>query len=221
MDASSTPFLTGWFGQELKGARPRAGTYGRYPHDELSPLPFELTGDFGWLSRQAEHSSNIGHEKRKDNQSALPKLVNDGAAIGLTLPSALITFFQSSALQRRVRSCTDCFLDLSPAAAKSPVGDGFLVRFLADSQGCVFWYVFARPGETDHCVVASTDFYGTDAEPWNDRPPDPAGIIFCERSFEAFICRFWLENEIWFSQWKKTALSNEAQRYLAEYGRAK
>jgi hypothetical protein len=47
------------------------------------------------------------------------------------------------ALQERIRSNTDCYLDLYYEPLRSPLGGGYLVRFLADSQGCIFWYLGA------------------------------------------------------------------------------
>jgi hypothetical protein len=130
-----------------------------------------------------------------------------------------VEFFRSPELQKRIRSCTDCFLDLSPACIPSPLADGFLLRFLADSQGCIFWYLYLLPGTIDHCVVASPDFYGAQAEQWQETP-DPDQIIFCEESLERFLCRFWLENEIWYCGYEKRPLFAEGRQYLDSYGRS-
>jgi hypothetical protein len=110
------------------------------------------------------------------------------------------------------------FLDVSTEYVSSPLADGFLVRFLADSQGCIFWYLYQRPDSSDHCVVASQGFYGAPSEQWQDYAADPSQVVFVEQSFEAFVCRFWLENEIWFSGYAKSKLIPEGQQYLAQYG---
>jgi hypothetical protein len=55
----------------------------------------------------------------------------------------------------RVRSNTDCFLDVCSEPIRSQVGDGWLVRFLADSQGRIFWYLYLTPDGSDHAVVSS------------------------------------------------------------------
>jgi hypothetical protein len=200
--------------------RPRVGTYGRYPYNDLPALPFDLRGDFGWLLRQPCRGDSIAREKAAENAESLAPLLKDAGKRGLTLPPEFIAFFRTTDLQHRVRSSTDCFLDLTPVLVASPVADGFLVRFLADSQGCIFWYLYQLPGSVDHCVVASPDFYGTDAEQWQTEPPDPDQITFCEESFERFMCRFWLENEIWYSGYEKNPLSAEGRRYLDSYGRS-
>jgi hypothetical protein len=89
-----------------------------------------------------------------------------------------------------------------------PIFVGYLVRFLADSQGCIFWYLYMTSDGGDHAVVASPGFYGTELEGWQDEKPNPDEIVFSAGSFEEFLCRFWLENEIRFSAYEKTTLPN-------------
>jgi hypothetical protein len=218
MRVDETPFPPGWWGQGLADVRPKVGTYGRYPQRNLPPLPFELRGDFAWLGDQKSRTGNIAREKRAENAEALSALPRDAAGKGLILPTEFLEFQRSPDLQRRIRSCADCFLDLSPVFVASPIADGFLLRFLADSQGCLFWYLYVRPGTSDHCVVASPDFFGVGAEQWRDAPPDPEQIVFCEESFERFLCRFWLENEIWYCDYEKRPLFAVGRRYLESYG---
>jgi hypothetical protein len=220
---NQTPFRTGWYGQGLANIRADLGTYGLYPTDPLPPLPFELTGDFTWLRQQPTQKSHINEEKPADNEVALSSLAADADKNRLTLPAEFLSFFQSPDLHKYIRSCTDCFLDLSPVCVPSPLGGGFLVRFLADSQSCVFWYLYLQPPNPehrpDHCVVATPDFYSSEEEQWQENPPDPSQIIFCEQSFERFICRFYLENEIWFAGYEKRPLLPEHRQYLELYGR--
>ena len=218
MQADETPFPAAWWGQGLDDVRPRVGTYGRYPHRDLPPLPFEMRKDFAWLRIQPSRSDNVARERPTENEEALPALLQQAAARGLAIPSEFVEFFRSPELQQRIRSCTDCFLDLSSVFVPSPVADGFLLRFLADSQGCIFWYLYLLPGAAGHCVVASPDFYGAAAEQWQEEPADPDQIVFCEQSFERFLCRFWLENEIWYCGYEKRPLFAEGRQYLESYG---
>jgi hypothetical protein len=99
----------------------------------------------------------------------------------------------------------------------SPVGSGYLVRFLADSQGCLFWYLFIDADGTDHAVVCSPGFYGSPEEHWDDEAPDPNEIVFSEESFEAFLCRFWIENEICFSKYQGTPMPLAGKVYIRRY----
>ncbi|MCI0663193.1 MAG: hypothetical protein L0220_19170 [Acidobacteria bacterium] len=120
-------------------------------------------------------------------------------------------------MRARIRSTTDCYLDLCPEAIQSPIGGGYLIRFLADSQGCLFWYLYLTADGSDHAVVASVGFYGTEAEEWQEEPPDPSEIAFSAESFEAFMCRFWLENEIWFAGFEETPMLDACQHYIEQY----
>lgn len=220
MRAVDTPFPAGWWGQGLVGVRRDVGTYGLYPYEDLPPLPFALRGDFGWLSARVPLEYHVAREKAAENNAALPVLLRDAKTRGVELPGEFVLLFQSRDLQRRVRSCTDCFLDLASMYVPAPSGDGLFLRFLADSQGCIFWYLYQRPGSPDHCVVASPDFYGTEAEGGREEPDDPSETVFCAESFEEFVCRFWLENEIWSCGSDKRPLFAEGRRYLEGHRRS-
>jgi hypothetical protein len=66
-------------------------------------------------------------------------------------------------------------------------------------------------------VVSSPDFYGTQAEQWQVEPPNPDEIVYCAESFEAFMCRFWLENEIWLAAHEQTELPTGGREYVQRY----
>lgn len=75
----------------------------------------------------------------------------------------------------------------------------------------------ARRGTLTARRCKSAGLYGTEAEQWQDEPPDPSEIVYCAESFEAFMCRFWLENEIWYAAWKKTPMLDVAKEYIERY----
>ena len=103
---------------------------------------------------------------------------------------------------------------------------GRLVRFLSDSQGCLFWYLYLAP-DGDHAVLSSRDFYGAPSEEegyfsgrWSEGVREARkteNLSFAAESFEAFICRFWIENEIWFAGFEKRDISADGQRYVGAY----
>ncbi|MBA3531586.1 MAG: hypothetical protein H0T73_06705 [Ardenticatenales bacterium] len=220
---SDSPFPCHWWGTSLENAglgdvRPDVGTYGRYEFDCLPPIPFEMRGDFDWLISAPEHADHsIGEEKATENAEALPRLREASAHLEIKLPEAFTKFMESPALQRRVQSNTDCFLDLCSELVRLPTGGGYLVRFLADSQGCLFWYLYLTSDGLDHAVVSSPEFYGTEVEQWQDEPLNPAEIVYSAESFEAFICRFWLENEVWYSAWQRTPMPTIGREYIEHY----
>lgn len=196
--------------------RPDVGTYGRYEFQALPPVPFAMSGDLAWLAAQPAHDEwSIGTEPVAE----LPALLSACERLGLSLPPAFLAFMREPALQRRIRSCTACFVDVGAEPVRSPVGDGYLVRFLADQQGCLFWYLYLAADGSDHAVVCSADFYGSaDTSEWDDDDDGgPDEIAFCGESFETFLCRYWLENEIWFADNDDAPMPDVGAEYLRRY----
>jgi hypothetical protein len=233
---ADSPFPCHWWGASLEdvglGAlRPDLGTYGRYEFGRLPPLPFPLAGDFAWLASAPAHRHNIGKKYAAHSGQTLKCLCASSEPLGLRLPAAFLKFMETPALQDRIRSAADCFLDLCPEPIRSPLGGGWLIHFLADSQGCLFWYLYLTADGSDHAVVAAPDYYTTELE-WSEEEsetgeeeecekeqPDPAAIAYCAESFEAFLCRFWLENEICFAQCLRTPMPFSAHEYIEQYRR--
>lgn len=176
-----------------------------------------MTGDLDWLARAPSHDAAIGNEKERENAKAIVNLRKACNSIGLALPAVFTKFMETPSLHDKIRSNTDCLLDLCPAPIRSPVGNGYLIRFLADSQGCVFWYLYLTQDGTDHAVVSTPGFYGTKEEDWQEEKPDPSEIVYSAESFEAFLCRFWLENEIWFAEYENTAMPDVGAEYIEKY----
>src|SRR5262245_11650600 len=226
------PFPAGWWGTGLenvglKEQRPDVGTYGCYDFASLPPVPLALQGDFAWLADAPTYTSHIGLERSGAIAEMLPKLLDACREAGVALPVSFATFMGTPHLQASIRSNTDCFLDLPDGPVASPVGDGALLRFLADSQGCLFWYLYVPTDSSDHAVVCSPDYYAPDAEDfynadgdWNITTRDPRALVFTAPSFEAFLCRFWIENELWFSEYDGRTMSDICRRYLEAYRRA-
>jgi len=225
-----SPFPCHWWGLSLEAVglgepRPDVGTYGRYDFGRLPPVPFPMTGEFAWLAMAPTRHHNIGKKHAADNARALKLLRESSDRFGVQLPDVFTKFMDTPSLQERIHSVTDCYLDLCPEPIRSPLGSGWLVHFLADSQACLFWYLYLTEDGSDHAVVASPDFYSTPCEPigedeeWEDEEPDPSAIRFCAESFEAFLCRFWLENEILLAQWGKTPMPKAGLQYVEHYRR--
>ena len=224
MRPTESAYPTAWYGTDLAVAgleqvRPRLGTYGRYSYEQLPAIPFELRGDFEWLEHAPSHEGHIGDEKGTATLDALAILKEASSEMGFSMPPSFERFLGDQELWSRVRSCTDCFLDLCPGLVPDPKETGHLVRFLADSQSCMFWYLYLVDDGRDHAILASPDFYGVEAEQWTDDPPNPEELVFCADSFESFMARFWLENEIWFAGYDRAPLSVPATQYVAAYRR--
>ncbi len=209
MDAARSPFARAWPGISLPGLgfdslRGDRGTYGLYGFDELPDLPEVVEGDLDWLASAPDAEAwAICEEPDPDDMAGALRALE---ASGLPLPTDFVALVSSPSLQVKVRSTTGCWIDLAATARR--IDEGLLVRFLSDSQGCLFWYLFLPPGG-GHAVVASGRFYGTPEEEKSLEPdeadqladPDtkPRPLWFCAPSFSVFLRRFWLENEIGFA----------------------
>jgi hypothetical protein len=214
--AQDSPFRPYWWGTDLAragiAARSHVGPYGRYEFASLPPVPFELLGELDWLAAQPAHQERTINGNAT---TALLELLAGCRRARVPLPPVFTRFMVSATLQDRVRSHTACRLDLDRAPVPSPQGGGHLVRFLSDQQGGRYWYLHVNEDGTDHAVVCSPDLYGTEA---HDPPcADPDGIDFCAESFEAFLCRFWLENEICFAVTDGTPMPAVGIDYLERY----
>ncbi|MCD0445741.1 hypothetical protein LO763_19210 [Glycomyces sp. A-F 0318] len=214
MRAHESPFRPYWWGTSLSEAgveaRPDISTYGRYAFEDLPDVPFPMSGDFDWLARQpAQESCAI----RADVAAPLAALRAACGREGVPLPAAFTRFMGSPDLQGRIRSNTSCYLDLD--AGTVPVaGGGRLIRFLADQQGCLFWYLFLAEDGTDHAVVCSVEYFDSEE---GRAAEEPEAIGFCAESFEAFLCRYWLENEIWFAADDGTPMPDVGAEYIERY----
>jgi hypothetical protein len=232
MLSAQSPFPCHWWGISLAAAgladvRPDRGTYGRYDVGRLPPLPLPLLGDFAWLAAAPAQRHNVGKKYGAEIPSALKFLRASSKDLGLPLPEPFAKFMETPSLHERIRSATDCYLDLCPEPIHSPLGGGWLIHFLADSQGCHFWYLYLTADGSDHAVVSSPDFYSTPVE-WSgddeseddeleEEEPDPSAIAFCAESFESFLCRYWLENEIVFAGCSETPMPDGCRQYIEQY----
>lgn len=206
-------FPVGWYGQGLGEYRPGDSTYDCYPPEELPPILVPLTGTFDWLRAVPEHAQSIAPSTER-TAAALNRLLT---ANPTDLPRDFVEFFRSPSLWPRIRSCTDCYLDLDSAAVGIRDGSGRLIRFMSDSQGCKHWHLYISPCWTQHWVVATYRYTGSEHAHLQDGLPHPKDITTCAGSFEEFAYRFWLENEVWFALHNKCTMPEGGPEYLAFY----
>ena len=124
------------------------------------PLPFKLDGSFSWLRTLPGHKKHIGVMRRRSLKTQLKKIEAAALQHDITLPPEFVAFMRDVELQARIRSIFDCYLGMGRNLL--PVRDGYLLRFLNDSQGCAFWYLFLRPSSESHAVVICYDFLDAD-----------------------------------------------------------
>ncbi len=225
MSAQAT-LKTGWWCFALPGYRdhPRSSTYSLFSYEALPPLEVPTGTAFHWLQSERVHEEWSLADNGYPNGSKpdLGKLPDFIAQAELSLPSAFSTFMQSLSLHQRIRSCTACYLDLGDYVVRtSSPANGVLIHFLSDQQWCLHWYLYAdQSGE--HCVTVSGEAYGFDFDPSEPRVDEidlvHEDIRLCAPTFNEFIYRFWLENEIWFTLARdKTALTAQQSAYINHY----
>jgi hypothetical protein len=212
----------GWWSIELPGFRPHLeerGTYSPFPRDTLPPVGRALDADLRWLLAEPPVPGSLA---RGEIEPARPATGEDLARLlrddDVPLPSSFVAFVSSPEPRTRVRSCTDCYLDLADFVVPVP-GGGSLVHFLSDSQWVLHWLLYAGP-EGAEAVVAAYEPFGFEDEDESIRAFDAAAdeAWMCADTFSEFLYRFWIENEIWFAlAYEKRPLTDEQRRYAEHY----
>lgn len=198
MRAQDSPFRPYWLETD------------RNPYSDLPPVPFTMCGDLEWLVHQPEHEE---WAIASDAVQRLPALIARAEGEDVPLPLVFIRFIGEVSMQRRIRSTTACYLDLDTGLVLVANG-GRLVRFLADQQGCLYWYLYVTQDGVNHEVVCSPEFIDSNDAPEIEEPDE---LCFCAESFEIFLCRYWLENEVWFAFEDGTPMPDVGEDFIERY----
>jgi hypothetical protein len=206
-----SPFPVGWYGTSIGGNRRHWGTYACYGPDELPPLNVPFDGTFAWLdTATAKRPMAIAAQLAK----SLNELLKSNSP---PLPPEFLHFFQNEELWSKIRSRTDCYFHLDTRAVEIPGGLGWLIRFLSDSQSCVVWHLYLSPSGKSG-VVSSYFYKGSEYAHLPGGKPHRRDLTMCESSFERFLYRFWLEDEIGYASGKADSLPPGGREYLDFYG---
>jgi hypothetical protein len=224
MNPEHSPFRTAWWSVELPEHRACDSTYCLFPYDSLPPLdPGLFRGEFQWLSpldAQLENQMAIHRPPEEETIRMGPRLEQLAAAaarLGLKLPAAFLNFMGSPHLLNQIPSCTACYFDLSERIVQLPIDDGgYLIRFLNDQQQVLLWYLYLTP-QGESCVVVTPLMFDRENLEGVPAKAIQANIDYCAPSFEEFIYRFWLENDLWFALEGGRPLSDAHTRYLRHY----
>ncbi len=222
MKPSESPFPCLWYGLPLDNVglgkvRPDYGTYGGYDFSLLPSPPANLNGSFDWLLESEICDWSIATRKVEENRKSIEALEVSALNQGLNLPPSFVAFFRTLQLQTRIRSVTDCYLYLCSQAVPIPNVKGHLIEFLIDSQGCLGWYLYINQDGSDHAVLCSTPFIGSESVEGDTDESGFAELVFCGESFESFLWRTWIENEIWLSQSYEKPINELGQAYIHQY----
>ena len=202
---------TGWYTSGLPGAECQHQTYCLRQIERLPAITSDLAGDFGWLPqvpRPLGWSISTAGEPAGDG-----RFLARARADAIDLHASLVTLLASPRLLWGIRSRTGCWWSLDVDSLQPlPTSDLLAVRFLTDQQGALFWHLLLDGSGDPPVVVSHQDF--SDRETWESSPIDH--VYRCAPSFEAFMYRLWIENEIGFRMHEHEALTPEQLRYLEE-----
>jgi uncharacterized protein (TIGR02996 family) len=202
--ANPTPFPSAWKNFDLGSLREEDGTYGTWPYDSIPALQVqEMRGEFQYLTVRRTPADRGDDRTSPRYRQKFERMLSDAAGKGIRLPEVFVKFMNNPDLHNTYRSVTDCFFtfpdDNLPIRTNS-FGNALHVFFYSDSQDCLHWDLYVHPSG-GHCVIARwlEYFDAAPPEPDNDRAsPSEPRAWFVAPSFEAFVFRVWLENQIWY-----------------------
>ena len=179
-------------------------------------FPYRFDGSFGWLAEQPSHRHNIAAGYKRTLSRQWANILNESGRNEIRIPQAFADFITTSYLNSKIRSISDCYLGL--ARTFIPFGKGHLLRFLNDSQGCAFWYLYIDSKTHQHCVAICYDYFDEDDDDSQDLSTiSPKHFVYDSPSFEAWLCRYWLENEIVFAHHDCTEMPRIPPRYIRAF----
>jgi hypothetical protein len=205
---------------ELWGER---GTYIRVSYDALPPLSGSLDGSFAWLRNAAMQGKGMRfHEDSEPANVHVDSRVAEAEGAGLIVPSSFVKLVSDPELYGRIRSCTACYFAVGARLVAIPDHDGpeRLLRFMNDQQCCYLWYLLLEPGGGHRIAFAWPEWLERTTAQTLEDIVVPRDVTICAESFEEFIKRLWIENEIWFGIHNGVPLTEE-QRAYAETARAR
>ena len=171
------------------------------PFPEALPLkdvPYPPDGAFAWLRKTSTHNEwAIGDENADSIPTQLKSVLASAASVSLTLPEIFTSFMSDASLHKHLRSANGDYLCLAESVL--PFADGYLIRFLHDQQGCVFWYVYTNADGSDHCVVSSTEYFDADDMDYELDELQESDFAYWAPSFEYFFSAYWIAHEMMFS----------------------
>jgi hypothetical protein len=224
MKPEQTRFSPAWLAFDLGEYRPCNGTYCFYDLAKTPPLSADLfKGNFDWLPEMSAEMKELMAKYQQNEpdevDNALQTILAQSQSLNLSLPPEFVKFMSSEDLQSQIPSCTACYFDLSSDITPSPLSndDGYLIRFLNDQQDVLLWYLYIRPNGEHGVVVSPIPFDKPEARKDLTDEIILNNTFFCAESFEEFVYRFWLENEIWFAMEDEMAMNPTQQTYLDFY----
>ncbi|WP_339746207.1 hypothetical protein [uncultured Rubinisphaera sp.] len=157
----------------------------------------------------------IGEDCAKELPVQIDAAIHSAEAYGIPLPAEFVILIRTPELHKHIRSVTACYLNI--ARSLLPFDGGYLLRFLHDQQDCAFWYLYLNAEGSDHCVVTSYEFFDADNMDHEISDLNENQFQIQETSFERFMAKFWIENEILFAEYDETEPPEIGEKFLKLY----
>ena len=199
------------------------------------PSPHTLTGNSNGCCRFRKNDQDMSPELIEDQISRWNRFQEEQAFVlleraqqlKLRIPQSYLTFLRMPQLLRRLYSYNGCLWGLPDGfpSISDAVGT-HLLYLMQDYQGCAYWYL-CLTSEGNSGVVVTARYFGGRLDERDESSneeshefPEPCVDDLClvENTFESFVYRFWIENQISHDlRVRKTALTGEALNYASHY----
>ncbi len=202
-------------------------TYSPIPLDSMSPTEQAFDATLGWLLETPTHDRSLRRGLDDPAERDADAAGLQAIAPSLSFPPSFRMFIEDPEPRRHIRSATACYLDLAHFSVEVSDG-GILVHFLSDQQWVLHWLLYLGPDGSE-AVVVSPDPLGFDngeGEPVRLVNVDDASdrMTVCSETFEEFLYRFWIENELFFrlavDKESADSLPTQLRAYASGYPRA-
>jgi len=204
-------------------------TYESVPLDAMPPIGRPFDGTLRWLRDTRTHDRSLqrGPDDYPERDADAAEL--EALSPRLPLPPAFRLFIEDPTLRRHIRSATSCYLDLAQFVVGVSDG-GVLIHFLSDQQSVLEWLLYVGPDGSE-AVLVSLEHLGFDYGEGEESEPrrlidlsnQPPALYVCSESFEEFLYRFWVENELFhrlaIDKTPLQALPDELRSYAEAYPR--
>jgi hypothetical protein len=189
-----------WEGIALPGVfEPDRTTYSPIPLDAMSPTGQAFDSTLSWLLETQTHDRSLQRGPDDPAERDADAAGLQAIAPSLSLPPAFRKFIEDPEPRRHIRSATACYLDLAHFTVVVSDG-GVLIHFLSDQQWVLHWLLYVNPDGSQAVVVSPDPLGFDDGEDELGRLLDvndaPDLMTVCSETFEEFLYRFWIENEL-------------------------
>lgn len=185
--APPVPFKPGWY---------RANVNKPKPYHSLSNLPAEgLSHKLPWLLAENAIERVEGKSYASGERAIFAQVKRRAEKLRLKLPRGFEEFALD--IPRRLAICQDGYHEILfddwTGDDFPQVEEGHLILFFANmdygASPQLSWALYIVPGVNWHCVVSYPIADGDEPLPELNR------IVYCAPSFQAFLYRWWCENE--------------------------